>query len=610
MSGKSLYGKANIGLAILAFFIISFPLLISNSYYLNVVNIIGLNTIIVVGLTLLIGYAGQVSLGHAAFYGIGAYASSILTVSHGVDPWLALVLAAVFTGFIALLIGTPTLELHGHYLVMATLGFNLITNIIIVQWDSVTGGPSGFPGIPPLTMGNWAIDTDLKMYFLIWFAAFIAIVLGLNLSRSRVGRGLRALNSGESAANCMGVPTKVYKIKIFVLSAVFASVAGSLYAHYLSFVSPKTFDIFFSVELVTMVIIGGLGNIFGGLFGAAFITSLPNLLSSFDEYKDIFYGVVLVAILIFTPEGLIPGISRKLRSYGKEKGQGNRVGIESPSGKTPVARVESRPISTPSFRAGNQDSGEPILKINDVYKSFGGITAASQITFEVERGTVTSLIGPNGAGKTTTINLVCGVYRPNRGTIVFRGNRIDGLRPYRIAALGMTRTFQNLQIFENITVLENVMVGAHAKSGSEFVVSMLHIPPYRKEEAIIREKAMQALEFFGLHEKADSRAGQLSFGEQKRLEMARSVVSEPELVLLDEPVAGLNRAESMEIASLILKIRSKGTTVLLVEHDINMVMSISDRVVVLNYGTMIAEGTPKQVQTNEAVLSAYLGGSL
>ena len=321
MSGKSICGKANVGLAILAFFIISFPLLISNSYYLNVANIIGLNTTVVVGLTLLIGYAGQVSLGHAAFYGIGAYASSILTVSHGVNPWLALVLAAVFTGFIALLIGTPTLELHGHYLVMATLGFNLITNIIMVQWDSVTGGPSGIPGIPPLTMGNWAIDTDLKMYFLIWFTAFIAIVLGLNLSRSRVGRGLRALNSGESAANCMGVPTKVYKIKIFVLSAVFASVAGSLYAHYLSFVSPKTFDIFFSVELVTMVIIGGLGNIFGGLFGAAFITSLPNLLSSFDEYKDIFYGVVLVAILIFTPEGLIPGISRKLRSSGKEKGQ-------------------------------------------------------------------------------------------------------------------------------------------------------------------------------------------------------------------------------------------------------------------------------------------------
>lgn len=609
MSGKSICGKANVGLAILAFFIISFPLLISNSYYLNVANIIGLNTTVVVGLTLLIGYAGQVSLGHAAFYGIGAYASSILTVSHGVNPWLALVLAAVFTGFIALLIGTPTLELHGHYLVMATLGFNLITNIIMVQWDSVTGGPSGIPGIPPLTMGNWAIDTDLKMYFLIWFTAFIAIVLGLNLSRSRVGRGLRALNSGESAANCMGVPTKVYKIKIFVLSAVFASVAGSLYAHYLSFVSPKTFDIFFSVELVTMVIIGGLGNIFGGLFGAAFITSLPNLLSSFDEYKDIFYGVVLVAILIFTPEGLIPGISRKLRSSGKEKGQDNRIGIESPPGKTPVVRVESRLISTTSFRAGNQDSGEPILKINDVYKSFGGIAAASQITFEVGRGTITSLIGPNGAGKTTTINLVCGVYRPNRGTIVFRENRIDGLRPYRIAALGMTRTFQNLQIFDNITVLENVMVGAHAKPGSEFLVSMLHIPPYRKEEEMIREKAMEALEFFGLDKAADSPAGQLSFGEQKRLEMARAIVSEPELILLDEPVAGLNRAESMQIARLIMKIRSKGTTVLLVEHDINVVMSISDKVVVLNYGTMIAEGSPKQVQTNEAVLSAYLGGS-
>ena len=266
-------------------------------------------------------------------------------------------------------------------------------------------------------------------------------------------------------------------------------------------------------------------------------------------------------------------------------------------------------ISGLSFSASRQTIREPLLRINNMSKRFGGIAAASEITFEVEKGSVTSLIGPNGAGKTTTINLIYGVYRPNKGTIIFGHNRIDGLRSYQIAAMGMARTFQNLQIFDNITVLENVMVGAHAKPGSEFLVSMLHIPPYRKEEEMIREKAMEALEFFGLDKAADYSAGQLSFGEQKRLEMARAIVSEPQLILLDEPVAGLNRAESMEIARLIMKIRSKGTSVLLVEHDINVVMSISDKVVVLNYGTMIAEGSPKQVQTNEAVLSAYLGGS-
>ncbi len=609
MSIRSFDGKSLIGPAILAFFIISFPLLISNPYYLNVVNIIGLNTIIVVGLTLLIGYAGQVSLGHAAFYGIGAYISAILTVTYGISPWIAIVLAALVTATIALIIGIPTLKLHGHYLVMATLGFNLITNLIIVQCDSVTGGPSGFPGIPPLSIGRWAIDSDIKMYFLIWAVTLSAIILGLNLARSRVGRGLRALHSGESAANCMGVPTRIYKIKIFVLSAVFASVAGSLYAHYLSFVSPKTFDIFFSVELVTMVIIGGLGSIWGGLFGSAFITSLPNLLSSFDEYKDVFYGFILVVILILTPEGLILGICRKMDFFRRKRRQGNNNEPNNSRDEQGFDKVGPSSISDFSFSASRQIIREPLLRINNKSKRFGGIAAASEITFEVEKGSVTSLIGPNVAGKTTTINLICGVYWPNQGTIIFGNNRIDGLRSYQIAAMGMARTFQNLQIFHNITVLENVMVGAHAKPGSEFLLSMLHIPPYRKEEEMIREKAMEALEFFGLDKAADSAAGQLSFGEQKRLEMARAIVSEPQLILLDEPVAGLNRAESMEIARLIMKIRSKGTTVLLVEHDINVVMSISDKVVVLNYGTMLAEGSPKQVQTDEAVLSAYLGGS-
>ncbi len=605
MSTRSFDGKSLIGPAILAFFIISLPLLISNPYYLNVLNIIGLNTIVVVGLTLLIGYAGQVSLGHAAFYGIGAYTSAILSVTYGISPWIAIILAALVTATIALIIGIPTLKLHGHYLVMATLGFNLITNIIIVQCDSVTGGPSGFPGIPPLSIGRWAIDSDIRMYFLIWSVTLVAIIFGLNLARSRVGRGLRALHSGEAAANCMGVPTRIYKIKIFVLSAVFASVAGSLYAHYLSFVSPKTFDIFFSVELVTMVIIGGLGSIWGGLFGSTFITSLPNLLSSFDEYKDVFYGFILVVILISTPEGLILEICRKIDVFRKKRRQGNNDSRD----KQELDTVGPSSISGLSLAASRQILREPLLRIKNMSKRFGGIAAVSEITFEVEKGSVTSLIGPNGAGKTTTINLIYGVYRPNKGTIIFGHNRIDGLSSYQIAARGMARTFQNLQIFDNITVLENVMVGAHSKPGSEFLVSMLHIPPYQKEEEMIREKSMEALEFFGLDEAADSPAGQLSFGEQKRLEMARAIVSKPELILLDEPVAGLNRAESMEIARLIMKIRSKGTTVLLVEHDINVVMRISDKVVVLNYGTMIAEGSPKQVQTNEAVLSAYLGGS-
>jgi branched-chain amino acid transport system permease protein len=282
--------------------------------------------------------------------------------------------------------------------------------------------------------------------------AFIGIVLGLNLSMSRVGRGLRALHSGESAANCMGVPASKYKVKMFVLSAVFASVAGSLYAHYLSFVSPKTFDIFFSVELVTMVIVGGMGSIWGGLFGSAFLTSLPNVLSSFDEYKDIFYGFILVVILIFTPEGFIPGILQKLNFYRKEKGQRNKKRIDDSSEEPGLNSVSGIPLADSCSSKRLEASNDIILGINNISKSFGGIAAASSLTFDVQKGSITSLIGPNGAGKTTTINLIYGVYKPNLGTIIFRNNRINGLYPYQIAAMGMARTFQNLQIFDNITV--------------------------------------------------------------------------------------------------------------------------------------------------------------
>jgi len=314
MTGGWIKNKSYLGLLLLGLTILLFPLVINNPYYLNVVNIIGLNTLIVVGLNLLIGYAGQISLGHAAFYGLGAYLSGILTVSYHFSPWTAMGLALMVTGLLALLIGIPTLKLHGHYLVMATLGFNIIVNIIMIQWDQVTGGPSGFPGIPNLKIGTLVFDSDQKMYYLIWFFTFMGITLALNLVQSRVGRALRALHGSEVAAGSLGVKTETYKVKVFVLSALYASLAGSLYAHYLTFISPKTFDIFFSIELVTMVIVGGMGSIWGTLFGTFFITPLPVMLHFFDEYKDIFYGLILVFILIFLPEGVVVALRNRYRS--------------------------------------------------------------------------------------------------------------------------------------------------------------------------------------------------------------------------------------------------------------------------------------------------------
>jgi branched-chain amino acid transport system permease protein len=589
-------------LVVFAAVVVLFPVLVPNPYYINVANIIGLNTIIVVGLNLLIGYAGQISLGHAAFYGLGAYISGILTVTYNVSPWLAMIIAVCATALLALIVGIPTLKLRGHYLVMATLGLNLIVNIIIVQWDEVTGGPSGFPGIPNLSVGTWAFDTDQRMYFLIWSVAFASILLALNLVQSRAGRGLRALHGSEIAADSVGVPTKTYKVKTFVLSAIYASLAGSLYAHYLTFISPKTFDIFFSIELVTMVIVGGMGSIWGVLFGTVFLTTLPNVLHFFDEYKDIFYGLILVLILIFLPQGVVVALREKWRTK-KLAATGDKLQAAPQQQAVQPVAGESWLRTDPSMAV----SAAPILSVRKVTMSFGGLMALANVSFDLHDGAITALIGPNGAGKTTMINIISGVYRPYRGGILFARREIVGLRPYHLAEQGLTRTFQNVQVFDNMTVLENIMVGLHARTRNEFVHSMCHLPGFAREERKIRQKAWEVLAFFNLEDRADWPAYSLPFGQQKRLEIARAFAPHPRVLLLDEPVAGLNMTESREMAQLILKIRSHRISVLLVEHDMNVVMGISDQVVVLNYGRKIAEGHPQEIQKDKDVLSAYLG---
>jgi branched-chain amino acid transport system permease protein len=280
------------------------PLLVTNPYYLNVLNVLALNALVVTGLNLLIGYAGQISLGHAAFYGLGAYISAILTGSYGWDPWTTLLFAALVVAAVALILGIPTLRLKGNYLVMATLGFNLIVNILTVQLDDITGGPSGYIGVPPLPFFAIELDTDQSFYWMVWSIALLGILFAGHLTRSRVGRGLRALHDSPVAAAALGVPVETYKIKTFIISAIYASVAGSLYSHYMGMMAPNTFNIFMSIELTTMCIIGGMGTVFGGLIGALFITPLPQLLHFFDEYKDIIYGGVLILVLMFMPGGI------------------------------------------------------------------------------------------------------------------------------------------------------------------------------------------------------------------------------------------------------------------------------------------------------------------
>ncbi len=284
---------------------------INSSYLILILNIIGLNTLIVIGINLLVGYAGQISLGHAAFYGIGAYSSAILTTTYNYNPWLAIIIAAVITALIAFLIGKPSLKLKGHYLVMATLGFNIIVSITLVQWEEFTGGPSGIPGIPYLEIGSFSFDSDKKIFFLIWFFAVMSLIIAYNLVNSRVGRALKALHSSEVAASSLGVNVSQYKVKIFVLSAVMASVAGSLYAHYVTFISPKSFDIIFSIKIVIMSIFGGISTIWGALIGSATLTILGELLTYVEDYSTIALGLILVITLMFIPEGVVGYLKNK-----------------------------------------------------------------------------------------------------------------------------------------------------------------------------------------------------------------------------------------------------------------------------------------------------------
>jgi len=309
---RHLTGLTVIGLAIVLF-LLSFY--VTNPFTLSLFNLIGLFVIVVLGLNLFTGYAGQISLGHAAFFGLGAYGSAVLTATYQLSPWPTMLLVAVAVALMALIIGVPTLRLHGHYLAMATLGFNYAVHIIFLQWDEVTGGPSGLSGIPALSLGGVSFDTDMKFYYLVWAFALIALTLCLNLVRTGVGRGLAALAQDEVAAACLGVDVRRDKVRVFVLSAVFASVAGSLYAHYFGHVNPDAFSIFKSLDLVIMVVVGGLGSIWGTLFGVSFVVILPYLLESLENYFDIIHGLILVLILLFLPQGFVTGLWDQVRLH-------------------------------------------------------------------------------------------------------------------------------------------------------------------------------------------------------------------------------------------------------------------------------------------------------
>lgn len=526
--------------------ILMLPSFLRNDYFYLFFNILALNAIVVLGLNLLIGSTGQVSLGHAAFYGLGAYISAVASTTYHVPLLPALCIAIVLVAAAAFLLALPTLRLEGHYLVMATLGFNIIVCILFGQLESVTGGPSGFPGIPKLQVGSWKIATDRDFYFFIWTSFLILFALTLNLTESRIGRALMALHEKELTAQTLAIPTYSYKVATFVLSAVYAGFAGFCYAHYVTFISPKTFDIFYSVQIVTMVVVGGMGSLWGGLAGTALLTSLPELLHQFEDLQVLLYGLILMAVLVLCPNGLFPAfasfisagtarLSDRLRRQKPDFAE-SVPGRNDRSRASAATSIADRVPVSPVQNSPTIERGDPVFSMSGISLSFGGLQALAEVGLEVSPGEIVALIGPNGAGKTTVLNVISGLLETRGGTIVLAGENLNGFPPHRIAARGIGRTFQSVQVFQNRSVLDNVLLGFHKMGSSGFLAACLRTSAERNEEDRLRGQALKLLDGFGLKEKAACPVKRLSLLEQKVLEIARALALSP-----PRPSAGRTR---------------------------------------------------------------------
>jgi ABC-type branched-subunit amino acid transport system ATPase component/ABC-type branched-subunit amino acid transport system permease subunit len=583
--------KSHILLGLAIAFIVAAPA-VFGSFTITLMNYIGIYALAALGLVLLTGVGGLTSFGQAAFVGIGAYATAWYTSVHGGSPWIGLLLALVFTGLVATVLGAATLRLGGHFLPLSTIAWGIAIYFLFGNIDAL-GRYSGLSGIPAITIGPISLAGNTAMYFFIWGLLGIVALLCRNLLDSRKGRAIRSLRGGIAMVESLAIDFFRMRLATFVIAGLLAGLSGWLYAHMQRYVSPAPFDLRPGIELLLMALVGGAGHISGAVVGAAIITLLKNILQDVlpaftrhsAQLEIVVFGVLFIVLLQWARAGVVPMISRYLP----------RPRLSLPTQAHPL-EVRARPAV----------SSRPVLTIQGATKRFGALAAVNDVSFEVKHGEVLGLIGPNGAGKSTLLDLITGTAKANAGSILFLDDDVTKLPPRHIAARGVARTFQHVKLRPNMTLIENVLLGTYQRARSGFFAGAIRLD--REEERSAQFEALQQLRRVGLGEKAGELAGNLPLGQQRLLEVARALAANPVVVILDEPAAGLRRLEKQVLSDLLRTLRNEGMTIVLVEHDMEFVMNLVDRIVVMDFGSKLAEGSPANIRADARVQEAYLGG--